>query len=862
MHSVLTGLNLLAAVGVWAQPWSPPVVSDLRFDDLFPREPFFGQTARALKWARDARHLAYLWNPYKTRGSDLWIHDAETGRSWPVTSIESMAEFDPEAVKAAKRYREEDTELERLLKLDEKRYREEQVKRRKEDQERKEPQPSYPGVTAFEWANTSAELLFVYRGDIFRWKLGDKKPFRLTKTRDTELDPRWLPDDSGFYFRRGDGLYRMRFDSAVVEQLDPRLPNDLPLWGYSLSPDGGKMMIFTGKSGQYRQHEWVTYRGRFPQVRRDAQYWGTPDEEIKEERYLYLYDLTKPESDENKPWEVWKWVSKDDEVKGVSTGERPWSPDSQRFAFAHFNHLTREIEVVVADWGSRTIETVHQTKFPGEATSASECSPMFMPDGRRLLCLLETTGWRLPWTIDTVTKSAQPLVQGEFEAYPVALAPDGKSLIVHSTALHPARCQVYRLDVASGAMERLSPLDGDYGRPAVSEDTRRLAATFANWDSPVETYVLTAKAQRAVTDSHRPGAFAQVNKIRPRLIEFKNRHGQTVRAFVFLPPGWKSQDKRPAMVYTYGGPLGRGNSVRDGSFNTAGYLLNMYLAYAHGYVAVTVDPRGSSGYGAAFARASFGAVGVPQTEDLVDLAKHLVAEYGVDSERIALNGWSFGGWQTQHTMYTQPGVYTLGIAGAGPTEWQNYNQGYTQETIAVQPAGKTDVLEQFSLLKVAPGLRHPLLLVHGMDDENVLFLHTVRVYQVLLQHGLGPLVELVADPTGGHGLGGDISRRDTLAMYLRFVFKYWGSEPFNPKEARPGGRSGAANKPPGGQERPWPGEEVRGNGRGPWDSAGRTGSRPASSRTPGVVHRWAPAGSRLGAGGIQAGPGCTDAKGR
>jgi dipeptidyl-peptidase 4 len=301
-----------------------------------------------------------------------------------------------------------------------------------------------------------------------------------------------------------------------------------------------------------------------------------------------------------------------------------------------------------------------------------------------------------------------------------------------------------------------------------------MAVGFANWTSPVETYLVEGGRQRAMTDSHRPGAFAAVNKLQPTLFTFTNRHGQTVHGFVFLPPGHKTGDKRPCMVYTYGGPLGSGKSVNDGEFNSASYLLNMYLAYAHGYIAVTIDPRGSSDYGGAFVRASFGAVGQPQTEDLVDAAKFLQSEYGADPARMALNGWSFGGWQTQHTLYTQPGVYTLGIAGAGPTEWQNYNQGYTQETIAVDPEGSTEVLDKFSLTKVAANLKDPLMILHGMEDDNVLFQHSIAVYRVLLQSGLGPLVEFVPDPTGGHGLGGDINRRDSLAIFLRFVQKHWG----------------------------------------------------------------------------------------
>jgi dipeptidyl aminopeptidase/acylaminoacyl peptidase len=280
-----------------------------------------------------------------------------------------------------------------------------------------------------------------------------------------------------------------------------------------------------------------------------------------------------------------------------------------------------------------------------------------------------------------------------------------------------------------------------------------------------------------LTKSHREGGFEKVNKLKPELFTFKNRNGQTVHGFVFLPPGFKKDDKRPCMVYTYGGPLGNGNTVADGSFGSTEYLLNMYLAYAMGYVAVAIDPRGSSGYGAAFVRASFGHVGEVQSQDLVDCAKYCQSEWGVDPKKMALNGWSFGGWQTQYTMYHDPDVFTLGIAGAGPTEWQNYNQWYSQETIAIQPEGKVDELDKFSLTKVAMNLKHPLLLLHGMDDDNVLFVHTVNVYRVLCQYGLAPLVELVLDPTGSHGLGGDLNRRDTLAIYVEFLIKHWG----NPK---------------------------------------------------------------------------------
>jgi len=776
----MRGISFVAvsfiAVRALAQPYSPPVDSDLKFDDLFPRMPFFGRGANAIEWTKDDRYFGYLWNPYDSKFSDLYLYDTKGGKSQRVTSPEMFMEFDPQIKKALERYKKEDRDRDERNKLDAKAYREAMIKLKKEQEANKDPKPSYAGPSEYAWSKKKHEMLLIYKGDIFRWKVGDAKPTRLTKTRDQEGDVKWMPDDSGFYFRRGEGLYSMKFDGAYVEQLNPKLPDGLPFQGYSLSPDGTKMMLQCSKSGTYKQIEWTTYKNRFGQTRKQNQALGMPDEKLQEEQHFFLYDISKGDGEDNKPWEVWKWKSEGDELRDVSVSQEPWSPDSKKITFATFDTLTREIELHVADVTTQKDEVIHKTNFPGESASAQLCNPIYTPDGTKILCLFETTGWRLPWLVDPATKTAKALCQGEFEANPVKMAPDGKSLIVYSTALHPARSQVYRVNVETGEMKRITQGTGSYSSPTVSNDTERMVAGFANWSTPNESYVLHGSRQDQLTVSYDPANFAKVNKIKPELVTYKNRHGQTIHAYMFLPPGFKKEDKRPCMVYTYGGPLGSGNTVEDGKFGSTEYLLNMYLAYAMGFVTISVDPRGSSGYGAAFGRSNFGHVGEVQNEDLIDCAKFMQKAYGVDPQKMGLNGWSFGGWQTQYTMYHEPDVYTLGIAGAGPTEWQNYNQWYTQETIAIQPEGKVDVVDAFSLTKVAMNLKHPILILHGMDDDNVLFIHTVNVYRVLCQYGLAPLVELVVDPTGGHGLGGDLNRRDTLAKYVEFILKHWGNQ--------------------------------------------------------------------------------------
>jgi dipeptidyl aminopeptidase/acylaminoacyl peptidase len=309
----------------------------------------------------------------------------------------------------------------------------------------------------------------------------------------------------------------------------------------------------------------------------------------------------------------------------------------------------------------------------------------------------------------------------------------------------------------------------------VSKSTNWIAANFRNWKTPQELVLLPAKAAsepKTVTNSH-PGTFDKFVKTRPQLFNFRNRHGQTVYGQMMLPAGWKKDGKYPLLVYVYGGPLGRGKEVNDGDFDVTKFRFPMYLTHKHQFVTVTVDPRGSSGYGGAFGGANWDNPGVAQTEDLTDLVKYLVENFAVDSKRTAIHGWSFGGWQTQHIMYTAPGVFTLGIAGAGPTQWQNYNNWYTGGVITNTPPGKNEVIDKFSLTKVAKNLKDPLMLLHGMEDDNVLYQDTIFVYRELLKANKGPLVELVLDPTGGHGLGGDIDAQKRFMIYYSFIKRRW-----------------------------------------------------------------------------------------
>jgi dipeptidyl aminopeptidase/acylaminoacyl peptidase len=424
-------------------------------------------------------------------------------------------------------------------------------------------------------------------------------------------------------------------------------------------------------------------------------------------------------------------------------------------------------------------EVVYQFLHYGGPNTPRMVRPQYLPDSRRMIFITEVSGFRQLHLLDPRYEQLSQLTEGPFEIYPVDLSEDHATMFVTATKDDPNQEHVFAVDTETGAMTQLSPGEGDYGTVAVSDDGARVLATHADFGSPRELVAIAIDGDgdddgevTTLTDSH-PEEAHELTTASPEYFTYQNRHDQTIHGHMFKPADWTPEDKRPLLIYVYGGPLGARKMATRGSFSGPSYFFARYMAEQHGWVTATIDPRGASGYGAAFEKANFEQVGKPQTEDLVDGARWLVEHHGVDEDRLAMHGWSFGGFQTQMVMYTEPDVFAVGIAGAGPTEWHNYNSWYSTGTIGDNEPGKTS-LEKYSLLPLAKNLKGKLLLVHGMEDANVLYQDTVRVYRELLKADKEVNVELFLDPTGGHGLGGDVKNIGRYRKYEDFLVRHLG----------------------------------------------------------------------------------------
>lgn len=813
---------------------------EITLERLFPKDSLFGPSASDTDFSADGRYAAFLYRPRLERrhGNDLWLYDFKEKELKRITDVSVMAEFQKSARLVANdrlsRYKkdEEKKEDDKDKKVEDKKK-----KSDKKDEEKQKEQdreiittvkdddadadhlPRYSGIQGYQWHPEKNAMLVFSGGDVYQIGDVDEPTLeRLTQTMSRESQVDYLPDGSGYTYSVDGAVQKIEFGSHLIHQLNPDLPSGVSMSNYELSPDGTKLLMVArsgGRSASDRRVDIIRYRDRFAKA--DSISRTVSDDATKpQDLYVYLYDLSATDTEEGDLIEVYHTQS--DEPRDVLTSPH-WSPDSTKVTFAEFDQETAEVHIHLAQlpdaeelkklrsaeakkqaeewkknakkgdddesgtrWSMKTValkhdsKVVYRFKHDGGPNTPRMVSPDWSFDSKHIVFVSELSGFRHVHKLDPLYESVQQVTSGYYEVYPEDFSKDHRYLFVTATKDSPAQTMVYSIDLESGEMKKLSKNDGTYSNVAVSDDGEKLLARYVTYGQLTELVAQDAKGKvEVLTDSHSDEAKA-LTQWEPEFFDYENRHGHKIHGMMFKPDGWKKDKKYPLLIYVYGGPLGTSKSVTDGSYSSDGYFFQGFMAKKHNYLTVVIDPRGQSGYGGLFEKSNYERVGKPQVEDLVDGVKHLQEEFTIDSEKVGIFGWSFGGFQTQMCLYTEPEVFKVGMAGAGPTEWENYNSWYTTGTVGPSRTGSPDQ-KKYSLRPLAKNLKGKMLLVHGMEDTNVLFQDTVAIYRELLKAGKETNVELFLDPTGGHGLGGDVKRIGRMRKYEEFLLRTIGEGP-------------------------------------------------------------------------------------
>ena len=188
----------------------------------------------------------------------------------------------------------------------------------------------------------------------------------------------------------------------------------------------------------------------------------------------------------------------------------------------------------------------------------------------------------------------------------------------------------------------------------------------------------------------------------------------------YFPANFDPKKKYPVVVYVYGGPHAQ---MIQNKWLGGGNLWMAYMA-SKGYIVFTLDNRGYANRGLNFENAIYRQVGEVEMSDQLAGLNYLKGLDYVDTSRIGIHGWSFGGFMTTSLMTRQPGKYKVGVAGGPVIDWKYYEIMYTERYMDL-PQNDPDGYKKNSLLQYAPDLSGRLLMIHGADDNVVVWQHSL-----------------------------------------------------------------------------------------------------------------------------------------
>lgn len=384
----------------------------------------------------------------------------------------------------------------------------------------------------------------------------------------------------------------------------------------------------------------------------------------------------------------------------------------------------------------------------------------WMPDNQRVWFCSEASGYSNLYAVNVATGVKEILAGGEFEIDEPFISRDKRRWYFTSNEVHPGKWHFYSMPINGGPRTKLTSMPGR-NEVEISPDEKMLTIRHSFSNQPWEIYL---QENRADAEAKRI-TFSPSDEFKsypwrvPELITYSARDGAKVYARLYKP----EEPNGAAVLFVHGAGYLQ-NAHKWWSYYFREFMFHNLLADL-GYTVLDADYRASAGYGRDWRTAIYRHMGGNDLEDIVDGAKFLVEQHGIDAKRIGVYGGSYGGFITLMAMFTTPDVFAAGAALRPVTDWAHYNHGYTSNILNI-PQADTLAYRRSSPIYFAEGLKGSLLICHGMVDVNVHFQDTVRLTQRLIELGKENW-EVAVYPMEDHGFKEPSSWTDEYKRILK-----------------------------------------------------------------------------------------------
>lgn len=406
-----------------------------------------------------------------------------------------------------------------------------------------------------------------------------------------------------------------------------------------------------------------------------------------------------------------------------------WTPDEKFILIAELNRGQNDmclnlydansgafIKTLLNETSDKWVEPEHDAFFPSEKSN-------------NFVWHSEKDGFQNLYYYTIDGKLIKQLTNNKFVTREIIGAnPTGTEIYFKATGPNPTNMLVYKVDLKG--KQTLITKDEGVHNVAISSDYNWIFDEFSNHSTPSKS-LLYDKKGKAITLLESKNKYEGYEMGTAEIKTIKAADGTTdLYTRLIKPSNFDASKKYPVMVYVYGGPHAQmiTNSYLDGA------NLWMYWMAEQGYLVFTVDNRGSDNRGFAFESVIHGKCGTNEIEDQMKGVEYLKSLPYVDENRLAVHGWSYGGFMTNSLMLRKPDAFKVGVAGGPVVDWKWYEVMYGERYMDT-PTENAKGFEEASLLTHVKNLKGKLLLIHGTNDDVVVEQHNLSLVKKFVEAG-------------------------------------------------------------------------------------------------------------------------------
>ncbi|GGD76036.1 S9 family peptidase [Croceicoccus mobilis] len=620
---------------------------------------------------------------------------------------------------------------------------------------------SLKGIVSYSWADDAKSILVPLDGDLFLAKL-DGTVTRLTDSEEGELNPVISPDSKHVSFVREGRLYVAPIGGEPVA-VTPEETSDTVHWGeaefvaqeemdrdygYKWSPDGSRIAVLRYDEAPVNivtrtsigAGSTRTYDQRYPAA-------GTPN---------VLIDLYVMDPDGSDLVKVDIGTDPDIYVTRVD-----WAPGGVLY-LQRVNRAQDTQDMLKIDPATGKSEVIFSEKAAEGHWINRTSNYKFLKDGS-VIWWSERSGFGHLYRF--ANGKMTQLTKGDWVVTDlVGVDEKAGTLWFEGRMDGPLQNQLYKLDYANkGKPDRLSELGWNYG-VSMDGEARTMVVARSNTNQPTQ-YFLADNQGKPITwllenkiDAAHPYAPYAASHAAAHFGTLKAEDGSTLYWKMLVPP-MEEGKKYPVMFHHYGGP-----HAQDVTKAWASSAEQFWVD--KGYIYFEIDNRGSNNRGVEFEKQIREAMGTVEVADQKTGGTFLKSLAFVDPDRIAIYGGSYGGYMTLKMLEADPGFYAAGIAASSVTKWEMYDTNYTERYMG-DPRKVPEAYKASNTIEDAGKISDPLLITHGMSDDNVVMDNTTAMVAAMQEENVS--FEMMLYPGFGHAVGGPVITQHVLGTILRFL---------------------------------------------------------------------------------------------